>query len=169
MTTSICARMNPSSGDSTIPSAVFPSPPNTTALKPAFATPAPVNPPISAWLLLDGSPTPHVTRFQTIAPTSAPKMTCASMTPALTMPVPIVSATCSPNTANAMKLKNAAHTTAVLGLRTRVETTVAIEFAASCRPFMKSNASATATSPKRTNVPSATESMRAACLRRASR
>ena len=28
MTTSICARMNPSRGDSTMPSAVFPSPPN---------------------------------------------------------------------------------------------------------------------------------------------
>jgi hypothetical protein len=80
--------------------------------------------------------------FQTIASASAPKMTVASTTLGSTMPVPSVRATCKPNTANAMKLKNAAHTTAVCGRSTRVETTVAIEFAASCRPFRKSNASA---------------------------
>ena len=74
--------------------------------------------------------------FQTIAPVSAPKITCASMRPASTMAVPIVFATWSPKTANAMKLKNAAQITAVLGFSTRVDTTVAIEFAASCRPFM---------------------------------
>ena len=42
-----------------------------------------------------------------------------------------------------MKLKKAAQMTAYCGLRTRVETMVAIEFAASCRPFRKSNRSAT--------------------------
>ena len=69
--------------------------------------------------------------FQTMAPINAPKMTLPSTTPALTMPGPTVCATCSPNTANAMKLKNAAQTTAVCGRRTRVATTVAIELAAS--------------------------------------
>ncbi len=108
--------------------------------------PAPARPPISAWLLLDGSPSAHVTAFQTIAPVSAPKITRASMTLASTMPVPSVFATWRPKTANAMKLKNAAHTTAVRGRSTRVATTVAIEFAASCRPFRKSNTSATAIS-----------------------
>jgi len=74
---------------------------------------------------------------------------------ASTMPVPIVFATCSPKTAKAMKLKNAAHMTAVRGFSTRVDTTVAIEFAASCSPFMKSNSSATPTRPNRRTGPSA--------------
>src|SRR5215203_2802836 len=47
---------------------------------------------------------------------------------------------------NAAKLKNAAHATAYCGFSTRVDTTVAIEFAASWKPFMKSNASASAIS-----------------------
>ena len=45
-----------------------------------------------------------------------------------------------------MKLNAAAKATAWCGLRTPVETTVAMELAASCRPFMKSKASASATS-----------------------
>jgi hypothetical protein len=52
-----------------------------------------------------------------------------------------------------MKLKNAAQKTAVPGVSTRVDTTVAIEFAASCRPFMKSNSSAMATSPNTAKAP----------------
>ena len=44
----------------------------------------------------------------------------------------------------AMKLNAAAQTTAMRGERTRVETTVAIELAASWKPLMKSNASASA-------------------------
>jgi len=43
------------------------------------------------------------------------------------------------------KLKNAAHTTACSGVRTRVETTVAIELAASWNPLMKSKTRATMT------------------------
>ncbi len=46
-------------------------------------------------------------------------------------PAPIVFATAVPNTKMAAKLKKAAHATAVVGERTRVETTVAIAFAAS--------------------------------------
>jgi hypothetical protein len=60
--------------------------------------------------------------------------------------VPIVAATCTPKNKNAMKLKNAANTTAMPGESTRVETTVAIEFAASCNPLRKSKISATAIS-----------------------
>src|SRR6516225_879108 len=52
-----------------------------------------------------------------------------------TRPVPTVNA--------ATKLKKAAQTTALPGLNTRVETTVAIELAASWKPLMKSNVSAT--------------------------
>ena len=69
--------------------------------------------------------------FQMMAPLNAPKMTLPSTTPVATIPVPSVRATCNPNTANAMKLKNAPHMTAVCGRSTRVATTVAIELAAS--------------------------------------
>jgi hypothetical protein len=96
-----------------------------------------------------------VIRFQTIAPTSAAKMTATSMTLGSMMPVPIVCATFSPNTAKATKLKNAAQNTAYCGRSTRVDTIVAIELAASCNPFRKSNRSATAISPTRTGRPSA--------------
>ncbi len=48
-----------------------------------------------------------------------------------------------------MKLKNAAQKTAYCGLSTRVETMVAMEFAASCRPFRKSKNSATPIRPTR--------------------
>src|SRR5512134_142241 len=77
-----------------------------------------------------------------MAPTRAPKITRGSTTVAATMPRPTVSATCRPKNRNAMKLKNAAHATAYCGRSTRVETIVAIEFAASWKPFMKSKASA---------------------------
>jgi hypothetical protein len=57
--------------------------------------------------------------------------------------LPIVFATCVSKTRNATKLKNAAQRTAQRGDSTRVDTTVAIEFAASWKPLTKSNASAT--------------------------
>ena len=47
------------------------------------------------------------------------------------IPLPIVLATAVPKTNAATKLKNAAQITACPGESTRVETTVAIEFAAS--------------------------------------
>src|SRR5215204_2669929 len=64
-----------------------------------------------------------------------------------TRPEPTVLATAVPKAKAATKLKTAAQMTALPGLRTRVETTVAIEFAASWKPLMKSNASATKISP----------------------
>ena len=48
-----------------------------------------------------------------------------------TVPLPIVCATPVPKTKAATKLKNAAQMTAFPGVSTRVETTVAIELAAS--------------------------------------
>ena len=117
------------------------------ALKPAFAMPAPTSPPTSACELLDGMPKPQVIRFQRIAPMSAPNTTRGSTTAAAMMPVPSVLATCRPKNRKAMKLKNAAQATAYCGRSTRVETMVAIELAASCSPFRKSNASATAIRP----------------------
>ena len=48
----------------------------------------------------------------------------------------IALATAVPTTKRAAKLKKAAQMTAFPGVRTRVETTVAIEFAASWKPLM---------------------------------
>src|SRR5579871_316402 len=56
------------------------------------------------------------------------------------MPLPMVPATAVPKTKAAMKFQNAAHATARNGDSTRVETTVAIEFAASCQPLENSKA-----------------------------
>src|SRR5262245_29831744 len=106
--------------------------------------------------LLEGMPKAQVMMFQAIAPVSAPNTTRGSTTSADTMPIPTVCATCAPNTRKATKLKNAAHTTACCGRSTRVDTTVAIEFAASCKPLRKSNASATVTSAIRTGKASTT-------------
>jgi hypothetical protein len=59
--------------------------------------------------------------------------------------LPTVFATLTPKPKAAAKLKNAAHTTACSGVSTRVDTTVAIELAASWKPLMKSKTSATKT------------------------
>src|SRR6185437_3757541 len=84
--------------------------------------------------------------FQAIAAVNAAKITAASTIFGSTIPEPTVWATFSPKKRKAMKLKNAAHNTAKRGDRTRVDTIVAIELAASCRPFRRSNSRATATS-----------------------
>src|SRR5580704_7906505 len=57
------------------------------------------------------------------------------------MPLPIVAATAVPKTKAAIKFQKAAQTTARKGVRTRVETTVAMELAASCQPLENSKAS----------------------------
>ena len=62
------------------------------------------------------------------------------------MPLPTVAATLSWKMKIATTLKKAANSTACCGLSTPVETTVAIELAASWKPFMKSNATASTTS-----------------------
>ena len=54
----------------------------------------------------------------------------------------MVLATATPNPNAAMKLKNAAKTTAFRGDRTLVETTVDMEFAESWNPLVKSKTSA---------------------------
>ncbi len=158
--TSIIASRKPTSGDSTMASTVLVNPLQTAAEIPALAMPPPIRPPISAWDDEDGMPSAQVTRFQTMAPTRAAKITWASTIEGSMMPVPMVWATCSPNTMKATKLKNAAQTTANCGRSTRVETMVAIELAASCRPFRKSNSSATAISPTRTGRPNAASTAR---------
>ena len=58
-------------------------------------------------------------------------ITATSTTAGSMIPLPMVLATCSLNSAKAIKLKNAAHSTARNGVSTRVDTMVAIELAAS--------------------------------------
>src|ERR1700749_566780 len=57
------------------------------------------------------------------------------------MPLPIVPATAVPTTKAALKFQKGAHPTGRNGASTRVDTTVAIEFAASCQPLENSKAS----------------------------
>jgi hypothetical protein len=66
-----------------------------------------------------------------MAPARPPKMTAKVTILMSTMPRPTVLATAVPKVKAATKLKNAAQITALPGDSTRVETTVAIEFAAS--------------------------------------
>ncbi len=66
-----------------------------------------------------------------MAPISPAKMTGSVTIVMSTVPLPMVCATPVPKTNAAMKLKNAAQMTAFPGESTRVETTVAIELAAS--------------------------------------
>src|SRR3954471_18187215 len=129
------------------------------ALIPTLATPAPTSPPISACELLEGMPSAQVMMFQAMAPVSAANTTRGSTISAATIPVPTVCATCAPKIRNATKLKKAAHITACCGRNTRVETMVAIEFAASCSPLRKSKARATVIRAIRIGRASATASM----------
>src|SRR6266700_4786565 len=82
----------------------------------------------------------RVMRFQAMAPSSPARITFSSIISIRTRPFVIVLATAVPNQKAAMKLKKAAQRTARKGVRTRVETTVAMELAASCQPFENSKA-----------------------------
>src|SRR5450830_718459 len=144
-------RTNPRSGDRTMKTTVFPRPFGTREAGPAFTRAAPANPPMRACEEEDGRAHHHVARFHTIAPTSAAKMRGGSTTAGFTMSLLIVLATRVSRENAATKLKKAAHATAFFGVRTRVPTTVAMEFAASWKPLMKSKASATNTT-KRTKL-----------------
>ena len=77
------------------------------------------------------------------AAASPAKISGRSITSGFTTPLPMVVATATPKPKAATKLKKAAQATAARGVSTRVDTTVAMEFAASWKPFMKSNARAT--------------------------
>src|SRR5487761_608493 len=57
------------------------------------------------------------------------------------MPLPMVAATAVPKMKAAMKFQKEAQMTARNGVRTLVETTVAMELAASCQPLENSKAS----------------------------
>src|SRR5919106_3783174 len=137
-------RASPNSGDSGMNRMVFCRLPASRTPGPALATPAPAKPPISACDEEVGSPSHRVRKFQAMAPTSPAKIT-ASLTTAESTIWPTVLATWVWKTRKATKLNSAAQTTATRGASTRVETTVAIELAASWKPLEKSNTSASTT------------------------
>ncbi len=120
------------------------SPCHLTASTPEAAMVEPSTPPIRAWLELEGRPTYQVTRFHVIAPTRPARTTFSVIASASTIPDAIVAATLSETNAPTM-LRTAALITAARGERARVETLVAIEFAVSWNPFVKSKKSATTT------------------------
>ena len=98
---------------------------------PPRAIAAPAYPPISACEEEVGRPQYHVSKSQRIAPSNPASTTYWVTWCRSTKPLPMVLATAIPSTNAATKLKKAAHTTASFGDRTRVETTVAMLFAAS--------------------------------------
>jgi hypothetical protein len=123
------------------------SPAHLTTSNPPAAAAEPIMPPIRAWLELEGSPKYQVTRFHVIAPTRPARTTSSVMISWSTIPLAIVAAT-SKETKAPRKLSTEALRTAIRGVRARVETEVAIEFAVSWKPFVKSKKSATATTAK---------------------
>src|SRR4051812_23528286 len=119
------------SGATTMKISIFVQPATMIAPKPALTTAAPAYPPKSACDELVGRPKYQVMRFHVMAPSRPVRMTPYVTADKSTMPDPTVFATPVPNQNAARKLNIAAQPTACAGERTRVETTVAMEFAAS--------------------------------------
>ena len=110
---------------------------------PPFIKAAPRRPPISECDELTGIPILAQKKYaQIMAPSNAENTNWTEITSASIIPFPMVLATGVPKINIAIKLKDAAQTTAHLGDRMRVETIVAIELAASFIPFTKSKMSA---------------------------
>ena len=103
------------------------------------ATPTPVRAPMIACVEDEGRPSRQVIRFHVIAPTSAestmtrPSWELTSVM--LMMSSAIVVATLVPSSAPS-RLKNAAIASATRGVSARVETEVAMAFAASWKPLV---------------------------------
>ena len=116
---------------------------------------APITPPISAWLELDGIVKYQVIRFHVIAPISAARTSRSPSPPVstagLTIPFAIVAATLIEMNAPA-KFRHAEMTTATIGLSAPVAIEVAIALAVSWKPFVKSNESPAITTRMRMSV-----------------
>src|SRR5579864_8878963 len=97
----------------------------------ARAMAAPAYPPMRACDEDVGSPHHQVSRSHTMAPARAASTTYWVTMSSRIIPLPMVLAMAVPRKKAATKLKNAAQNTASLGESTRVETTVAMELAAS--------------------------------------
>jgi hypothetical protein len=104
---------------------------------PAEAIAAPTRPPMSACDDEDGIPKYQVTRFHTIAPTSAASTTTSPPSPTgwSMMPLPTVVATEVPRNPPTTFI-TAAISSAARGVSARVDTEVAIAFAASWKPLV---------------------------------
>jgi hypothetical protein len=106
-----------------------------TASKPAAAIPAPAKPPIKVCEDEEGIPNHQVNKFQAIAAINPAKITFIMLAPftasALTVLATVLATPWSLKIKKATELKMAAHSTAWKGVNTFVETTVAIELAAS--------------------------------------
>src|SRR6266498_4121435 len=98
--------------------------------------------PISACDELEGSPNHHVSRFHAIAPRSAARTVFVVIRPLSTTSFPTVFATAVVTNAPA-RFATDATSTAIRGVRARVETDVATAFAVSWKPLVKSKPSAT--------------------------
>ena len=105
--------------------------------------------PISACEDDEGSPSRRVSRFQKIPPSSPARMIVGVIAAASTMSAAIVAATFSETNAPT-KFRIAERPTATLAASARVAIDVAIASVVSWNPFVKSKASATATSSTRT-------------------
>ena len=113
----------------------------------AAARTAPIRPPISAWDELEGMPKYQVMRFQETAPISAASTTSWDTTPVSTMPLPSVAAT-SVEMSAPTTFATAAIPRATPGRRARVEMDVAMAFAESWNPLVKSKRRAVATTTR---------------------
>ncbi len=120
------------------------SPFHWTPFEPDWTSAAPTSPPISACDELEGRPSHHVRRFQTIAPMSAASTVFSFARPVSIIPLPTVFATAVVTNAPA-RFATAATATASRGESARVEIDVATAFAVSWNPFVKSKPSATMT------------------------
>ena len=100
-------------GETTMNIRVFSIPGKTIALAPPATNPAPIRPPIKAWLLEDGRPKYHVIKFQVIAPTNAATITYTVENSGCIIPLPTVAATAVPNMNGPIKFAIASHTNGV--------------------------------------------------------
>src|SRR6185436_1473986 len=141
----------PSTGATKMNRPILTRPHTPRPLVPALLRAAPAKPATRAWLLLVGSPAHQVSRSHTIAPRRPAVTTGSVIASGCTTPRPIVLATWVSKMRKATKLKKAAQITAWKGRSTRVLTTVAMEFAASWKPFTKSNDRARAMMPQATS------------------
>ena len=89
---------------------------------------APSKPPTKAWEDEDGIPKYHVIKFQAIADNTAAVITTIVTAPGSMRPMPIVSATATPNKKGARKCANAVIYKATRGCSAREDITVATIF-----------------------------------------
>ena len=105
-----------------------------TAPKPPLAIAAPANPPMRVWEEDEGIPSHQVSKFHKMAAINPENITTIifpSICSGLTVFATVSATPWSLKMKKASELKSAAHKTAWKGVSTLVDTTVAIEFAAS--------------------------------------